>query len=389
MPGSSEKVAVASLERFFMASRMMCMLVLLYAVLPSKGPARTRWTPQHFWGQQSAYAGSRACQGCHANLYKIQEASNHARSLRPLKEIEKITSCLPFRLMDPSSQTELFLSRKPDGNIELSVRKDGKEDQIILEWAFGAGAKGITPVGRRDNGQFVEGRLSWYETLGTFDLTAGARERIAQDISESLGRSLGEEERSRCFGCHTTGSTAESPIPKREEMGIRCERCHGPGLEHIRSMASGNLSDRKIFHPGRLDGFSQAQLCGECHGPPPADSDFDAIRYIQQKALTVRFPSQRMVLSRCFNEADANLKCSTCHNPHANIAATRTHYDKICLGCHRLEVRKRSAVCPVAKDNCVSCHMPKGRVMVHSEFTDHWIRATRAGVTTETKDSLK
>src|SRR5439155_3640574 len=289
-----------------MASRMMCMLVLLYAVLPSKGPARPRWTPQHFWGQQSAYAGSRACQGCHANLYKIQEASNHARSLRPLKEIEKITSCLPFRLMDTSSQTELFLSRKPDGNIELSVRKDGKEDQIILEWAFGAGAKGITPVGRRDNGQFVEGRLSWYETLGTFDLTAGARERIAQDISESLGRSLGEEERSRCFGCHTTGSTAESPIPKREEMGIRCERCHGPGLEHIRSMASGNLSDRKIFHPGRLDRFSQAQLCGECHGPPPADTDFDAIRYIQQKALTVRFPSQRMVLSRCFNEADAD-----------------------------------------------------------------------------------
>ena len=76
-----------------------------------------------------------------------------------------------------------------------------------------------------------------------------------------------------------------------------------------------------------------------------------------------------MVLSRCFNEADPDLKCSTCHDPHANIAATRTHYDKICLGCHRMVVHKRSAVCPVAKDNCVSCHMPKGRVMVHSEFT--------------------
>ena len=210
----------------------------VYAVLPSQRFCPNAMGPGTFVGPTVGLRWFPGLPGCHTYLYKIQEASNHARSLRPLKEIGEITPRLPFRLMDRTSQSELFLSRKPDGNIELSARKDGKEDQIILEWAFGAGAKGITLVGRRDNGQFVEGRLSWYAALGTFDLTAGALEHTAQDISQSLGRSLGEEERSRCFGCHTTASTAESPIPSREEMGIRCERCHGPGLEHIRSMST-------------------------------------------------------------------------------------------------------------------------------------------------------
>ncbi|MCI0420846.1 MAG: hypothetical protein L0387_27020 [Acidobacteria bacterium] len=330
--------------------------------------------PEHFWTQQSAYAGAQACQGCHTNLYDTQDRSNHARSLRPISEIGEILSLLPFQMKDRIAQAELRLEGAPESKTVLTASKDRNQQRLILDWAFGGGSKGITPIGRLENGQFVESRLSWYADSRSFDLTPGATQQTPRTLAESLGRALSEEERMKCFGCHTTGSTQENPLPSRQAMGIRCERCHGPGLEHIRAMGIGLVADKKIFHPGRLDGFAQAQLCGVCHGRPPADNDLAAIHAIQERALTVRFPSQRLVLSRCFNETEAGLKCTTCHDPHANVAVTASAYDKACLECHKVERRKMAAVCPVSRDKCSSCHMPKQRVMLHSEFADHWIR---------------
>ena len=70
----------------------------LLALAVSPLGAQTLWTPEHFWKQDSAFAGAKACAGCHAEIYKKQEASNHARSLRPLTEVSEITSRLPFEI---------------------------------------------------------------------------------------------------------------------------------------------------------------------------------------------------------------------------------------------------------------------------------------------------
>jgi predicted CXXCH cytochrome family protein len=329
---------------------------------------------------QSGYAGSSTCAACHSGIYKSQRSGHHAHSLRPPGEIEELIGQLPFQYLDRPSQAHLTLSKGTEGELQLEAVKESEHGALLLRWAFGSGDKGITMVGLGADGKFVEGRLSWYASDRTYSLTTGATRNNPQTALESLGRTLTSKEAQECFSCHTTAYSPDRSGPVEREMGIHCERCHGPGLEHSRLMAGPNApargQDRKISNPGRLEAFAQAEMCGACHGRPPRDADLAAIQFIERTPDTARFPSQRLVLSRCYNESGDGIRCTTCHDPHLNVAEQRSLRDRSCIGCHTGRARSKTRVCPTATSNCVSCHMPKQRVMLHSEFTDHWIRVS-------------
>jgi hypothetical protein len=351
---------------------------VVYFALAGSLAGQTLSNPEHFWRQNSAYAGAQACSTCHADIGKRQEVSSHARSLRPPEEIPEIVSRIPFETRDKTSGATLLLRSSAGGSLELAAQKAGVEDRMTLKWAFGSGTKGITPVGIRESGELAESRLTWYRSLESFDLTTGAAKLDPHSLSENLGRPLRQDEVAQCFGCHSTGEIPRAGLP-RIGMGIRCERCHGPGEEHVRAMRQGRAADKNIFHPGKLDPFAQAQMCGVCHGRPPEDTDLAMIRMIQQAPNTVRFPGQRLVLSRCFNESDGGIRCTACHDPHSDGARGLRGVDTVCGECHRRGLRARVKICPVAKTGCASCHMPKEQVMANSSFTDHWIRIVRSG----------
>jgi len=217
-------------------------LPYILALVASPLAAQTSWSPDHFWPQESAYAGARACAGCHAAIYRKQESSNHARSLRPVEELGDIRAPLPFEIFDRSSGAKLILNRGSDGRLALVAQSGAAEERLSLVWAFGSGAKGITPVGRLKDGTFAESRVSWYASTSGFDFTTGATKFVPRTNAESLGRPLGKAEILECFDCHTTGASREEPGPARNNMGIRCERCHGPGAEHIRAMSASTTS---------------------------------------------------------------------------------------------------------------------------------------------------
>ncbi len=275
---------------------------------------------------------------------------------------------------DRVAAATLTLYRAAKGAIQLRAEKGATVSRATLEWAFGSGLKGITPVGRRLSGDWVESRLTWYAGIGAIDFTTGASRYDPADARESLGRSLTHAEVAECFGCHTTGYDSLRMVPARSELGIHCERCHGPGAAHVEAATHGRPATSLIFNPGGLAGFPQVQLCGTCHGTPPPDNDFDALSLLEQTPHSVRFPSQRLVLSRCFNETFGELSCTTCHDPHGNVADEAETFDSSCLACHDRQARPVAAVCPVDTADCASCHMPKERVMRHSMFSDHWIR---------------
>ena len=147
-------------------------------------------------------------------------------------------------------------------------------------------------------------------------------------------------------------------------MGVRCERSHGPVAE-------------RIFHPGKLEPFAQVQMCGACHGRPPHDNDFDAIRYVGTTLKTVRFPSQRLVPRRCFNGSIAGLKRATCHDLHTNATAEGESHGRPRLSRHPREGASDASICPKEADVGASCHVPQERVISHSLCTEHWIRGIR------------
>lgn len=355
---------------------------LLLGVLTVHGQAGGGQTaqledPVRFWQHESEYAGSQACRACHADIDSHQSASNHALSLRQAELVPELMGALPVSRFDRVSGYTLTLSSNSASRLRLESANDAESSGATLDWAFGSGAKGITPIGRTDSGGWVESRVTWYESLGAIDFTTGASKYDPQNVIESLGRGLTAKQVTECFGCHTTGYDERASAPTADEVGVRCERCHGPGQTHIEAALDGKAVDGTIFNPGGLPGFEQARMCGACHGVPPQDNDFDALALLEQTPHSVRFPSQRIVLSRCFNETFGELACTTCHDPHRDVVDEADSFDASCLSCHDTGAREHGTVCSVASANCASCHMPAERVMRHSLFSDHWIRVVR------------
>lgn len=86
-----------------------------------------------------------------------------------------------------------------------------------------------------------------------------------------------------CAGCHATGveiqTTDVMDDPKHPnksivtafdytDLNITCERCHGPGSEHVSS------EDKiKIISPAYLTAKAGNELCGQCHGSHSGKSE--------------------------------------------------------------------------------------------------------------------
>jgi hypothetical protein len=104
----------------------------------------------------------------------------------------------------------------------------------------------------------------------------------------------------------------------------------------------------------------------------------------------VRFQPYRLELSKCFTGNDRRTSCLACHDPHQQVNHNAGYYDSKCLACHAPQKASNMAgssttsaatkTCPVAKANCVTCHMPKVQPPgIHATFTDHMIRIAKAG----------
>ena len=228
----------------------------------------------------------------------------------------------------------------------------------LLEWAFGSGVRGITPVGSID-GHYFEHRISWYTVGDRAGLTMGHKADPPSDMVSALGPEQSAETIFRCFNCHATGATT-GPDVSELRPGIQCERCHGPGGAHVRAPSA-----KTIYNPGRLSPAALVEACGQCHRMPPSESD---------DRESIRFAPIGLMGSRCFRQS-GKLSCLTCHDPHSDVDHDTAYYVNKCVECHsgsRPAVNCRRA----ARDNCLPCHMPKSNTASFLTFTDHRIRVS-------------
>ncbi len=193
----------------------------------------------------------------------------------------------------------------------------------------------------------------------------------------------------RCVLCHVTDprATLEQTGPTASDHGIGCERCHGPGGNHVLAVATG-FPDLAIARPSLVSGGPIVKLCGQCHSPLGREVS-------PEESTAVRFQATTLTWSRCYSESDNALDCVSCHDPHRNVTKSPEAYESKCLSCHSgpdagglarsrgHKIKPQGAVeparCPVnPKTGCISCHMPAVRdVVPHSTFTDHFIRVHR------------
>src|SRR5215813_2408700 len=173
------------------------------------------------------YAGAGACAKCHPSEFRAQSSSEHAHSLASAK-------------------------RPQTG-----------------DWAFGAGEQAITFVTRIDASQYKKEPQSWYRRLNGDARTPGARSADGTHyrLFDPSGDIL------YCFSCHSTGPVSLAPDEAitPQELGVRCEACHGPSAAHARNPAQVHPKN-----PGRLSAAELNAFCGVCHRMPvsplePAD----------------------------------------------------------------------------------------------------------------------
>ena len=261
------------------------------------------------------YAGSHACQACHAAEYAANSASGHARSLAR--------------------------SKPPQPG----------------EWAFGAGSRAITFVRRRDAETYLELGRSWFRSIHAFAATPGhpKGEDTPYRTFDPLAGIL------RCFACHSTGpltlSEGQDIVP--QELGVRCEACHGPSGEHAQDPR------HAAANPGRYTADAINDLCGECHRMPAGATETTDLR----DPWNARHQPLTLAASVCYRQSNGRLSCLTCHSPHALIDRNPAHYDARCQACHE-GVRH---VRPITGKPCTGCHMPAVRPQANLAFANHRI----------------
>ncbi|MGA8443387.1 MAG: multiheme c-type cytochrome [Candidatus Sulfotelmatobacter sp.] len=362
------------------------------AVAPTREPVSS---------PRADYVGDGPCVSCHREKSSSFQQTAHY-----------LTSRLPDNnsiLGNFTPGANALVTSNPD----LSFRMDAKETGF-----FETAVQGISPyvterterfglvIGSGGKGQtylFWKGDLlfqlpiSYWKELGWVN-SPGYRDGVANFDRPVVPR---------CLECHATYFEASPPPPNRYAragfiVGITCEKCHGPGREHVQRENSKppGSSGSNILNPAGFSRDRQMDLCAWCHAGAGMEHA-PAFSYLPGEALSqyLEFSqpdpdapvdvhgSQVELLekSRCF-QASA-MTCLTCHDVH-----TRQHdlaaFTQRCLSCHKPATAMFPKLNHQIGSDCIGCHMPKQETNLivfdwkgrkaRPQVRSHWIRVYRA-----------
>lgn len=351
----------------------------------------------------TGYADPKTCATCHREIAESYAKTGMGRSFGPTANAEPVEGLAKgaqyYHALSDSYYSmvwrggRLFQRRwqsGPDGN-QINV------EEASVDYVMGSGNHARSYLHRTDGGMLIELPLGWYpENGGEWAMAPGS------DTPHPQTRRFISY---KCMFCHNgypripTANEAPGSDPVFLDLpsGIDCQRCHGPGAEHVRTQGRAAM-----VNPAKLSPERRMEVCMQCHmettsGRIPAvlqRFDRAPFSYVPGQPLAdfaISFDHApgtghdekfeavssvyRLRQSRCFLESGGKLECATCHDPHRiprGEEAAR-QYSAVCLKCHA-NVSHPTAIKASAAD-CISCHMPKRRVedAPHVVMTEHKI----------------
>lgn len=323
------------------------------------------WTAS---GQRATYVGSESCKSCHAKEYAGWKQSRMANVVR-----------------DPRVVPEAVLG---DFTHASSVRTFGLDE---VAFVYGS---------RWKQRYFTRRGKDYYPLPAQWDI---AKKRWLPYHAEpgtdwwlpfygpsNFDRPTGPT----CDGCHSVNYDIITQTVT--EWNVGCEKCHGPGSEHVAHPTKAN-----IVNPETLDYVRGNDTCIQCHsqGRPlqqqiagkvydwpvgftagerladywrledlkPGVTNF--YQYADMTAHKNRMQGNDFVQSNMYHR---ELRCFDCHDVHSNqnVAQLKLPGNALCLSCHAAELDNPAGLKTTvaahthhaegsAGSECVACHMPK------------------------------
>lgn len=350
--------------------------------------------------------GDDACQACHASTVeqfhrtahfltsRLPDATSILGSFSPGQNIMKTANPNLLFRMDEGQADGTAADSKPMVFSETAVEgvapyTTSRTERIAF--VIGSGGKGQTYLFWKQDALF-ELPVSFWRELGWVN-SPGYR-----DGSANFDRPIIP----RCLECHANYfKSVASPnhySPTGFSLGIQCEKCHGPGRNHVELEHSkpAPTSASGILNPSRFSRDRQLDLCAWCHGGlgQPLLPAFSYVpgeplaRYLDPPQLDPNAPLdvhgnqvELLKRSRCF--ANSTMTCLTCHNVHL-VQHDLAAFSKRCLACHKPDSNVFAKPAHPLSDNCIDCHMPRQEtdlIVFDSKgarsrplVRNHWIR---------------
>jgi len=371
-------------------------------------------------GAAPGYVNDHTCSYCHAEKYRSYQSVGMAKSFYRPSSRPAIEDFEHNQFFHAPSQRYYSLTRR---NGDYWFRRWQLDDagepinelEIKVDWIIGSGSHVRTYLYQNPLGELYELPLAWYSQDGKWGMQPGFEKADHQGVRRQVRR--------ECMFCHNAYPDVPEGSDRRFELhrfpeqlpeGTGCQRCHGPGDAHVRTLFSGNLDLEEIrssiVNPGKLDPERRDDVCFECHmlpavAIPPvrrferADYSFRPGQDLADYTVIVdilehgKDPGERFEInhhpyrlrqSRCYTESKGRLSCLSCHDPHRKIRPEQRaeHYRPKCLACHQSLQHPGLAQDAIADgippelDDCTRCHMPETRAqdVIEVTMTDHRIR---------------
>jgi hypothetical protein len=376
--------------------------VAINSACPSCDPQRQEQSEEPS-GSYSAkgFVGDSACRDCHREQFDSFETTpHHLTSRLPTQRSVAGSFAARHNTMATFNPELSFQMEMRDGQFfETAIRqKNGHitKQSARLDIVVGSATKGQTYLYWKQNALF-ELPLSYWSSLKRWVNSPGY-----VDGSADFDRPATP----RCLECHATffrpltPSVTENRYAEDFVLGISCERCHGPGKQHIQetTASKSTLRAEAKLPPSGLPRERQIDICAQCHAGigrslTPAFSfrpgdDLSAFLALPQPGAADRVDvhgNQVALLerSRCF-QSTPRMTCTTCHDVHSRSLPAAS-YSARCLECHKPEQCGEVAKLGTqSASDCIRCHMPvqeSGQLTVDTDETrlpakvrNHWIR---------------
>lgn len=355
--------------------------------------------------RDAGYVDSDVCARCHQEIARTYRQTGMGRSFYAAKPEPKAT------FYHPASDRHYTMYAR-DGRFyqrRHQLASDGSEQNVVekeIHYVMGSGNRARTYLHKTAGGELIQLPVGWYSERGGFWAMSPGYDRPDQvDFRRKVDR--------ECFFCHNAYPAAavetfpgqrELAIPGKIPEGIDCQRCHGPGRNHVQlaqSAAPPDAIQQAVVNPARLPPERQLEVCLQCHlestshrlpyairrygrdyfsyrpGEPLADyiTHFDRARKSEsEEGIEIVHSAYRLFQSACFRQSSGTITCTTCHNPHGQDSPVSSV--QACRGCHAaaLDSLVKANRHP-ASNACVECHMPQRRTtdVVNAVMTDHKI----------------